>query len=88
MTSPFAYVSEYSSVTLILNLLSIASLATTEAKHHNTTEKYTVDNYIGLSLEAAREAIDNKFKINVTEEYSDTYEKDWSCSKIQKAIRN
>ena len=49
--------------------------ATTEAKHHNTTEKYTVDNYIGLSLEAAREAIDNKFKINVTEEYSDTYAK-------------
>ena len=33
------------------------------------------DNYIGLSLEAAREAIDNKFKINVTEEYSDTYAK-------------
>ena len=28
--------------------------ATTEAKHHNITEKYTVDNYIGLSLEAAR----------------------------------
>ena len=49
--------------------------ATTEAKHHNTTEKYTVDNYIGLSLEAAREAIDNKFKINVIEEYSDTYAK-------------
>ena len=49
--------------------------ATTEAKHHNITEKYTVDNYIGLSLEAAREAIDNKFKINVTEEYSDTYAK-------------
>ena len=49
--------------------------ATTEAKHHNATEKYTVDNYIGLSLEAAREAIDNKFKINVTEEYSNTYAK-------------
>ena len=28
-----------------------------------------------MSLEAAREAIDNKFKINVTEEYSDTYAK-------------
>ncbi len=49
--------------------------ATTEAGGQDTTEKYTVDNYIGMSLEAAREAIDNKFKINVTEEYSDTYAK-------------
>ena len=48
---------------------------TTEAGAQDTTEKYTVDNYIGMSLEAAREAIDNKFKINVTEEYSDTYAK-------------
>lgn len=49
--------------------------ATTEAGGQDTTEKYTVDNYIGMSLEAAREAIDNKFKINMTEEYSDTYAK-------------
>ena len=49
--------------------------ATTEAVGQDTTEKYTVDNYIGMSLEAAREAIDNKFKISVTEEYSDTYAK-------------
>lgn len=49
--------------------------ATTEASAQDTTEKYTVDNYIGMSLEAAKEAIDNKFKINMTEEYSDTYAK-------------
>lgn len=49
---------------------------TTEAKDKTEdTEKYTVDNYVGMSLEAAREAIGGKFKINVEEEYSDTYAK-------------
>ena len=38
--------------------------------------EYTVDNYIGMSLSAAREKIDGKFKIKVEEEYSDEYAKD------------
>lgn len=37
--------------------------ATTEAKHHNTTEKYTVDNYIGLSVVSKGQKIEDKVSV-------------------------
>ena len=48
---------------------------TTEASKDTEAEKYTVDNYIGMSLSSAREKIDGKFKIDVEEEYSSEYAK-------------
>ena len=53
---------------------------TTQEAKSDDTEKYTVDNYVGMSLEAAREAINGKFKIDVEESYSDTYAKGLVCS--------
>ena len=53
-----------------------ASIGTTAQSDDTESEKYTVDNYIGMSLSAAREKIDGKFKIKVEEEYSDEYAKD------------
>lgn len=44
---------------------------TTEAGGQDTAEMATVGNYKGMSLEKARERIDNKFKIEVIEQYSD-----------------
>ena len=55
---------------------TIASIGTTAQSDDTESEKYTVDNYIGMSLSAAREKIDGKFKIKVEEEYSDEYAKD------------
>lgn len=54
-----------------------ATTITTTAEPSDDTEttKYTVDNYIGMSLSAAREKIDDKFKISVEEEYSSEYAK-------------
>ena len=51
------------------------SITTTADKNDTEAEKYTVDNYIGMELSAAREKIDGKFKINVEEEYSSEYSK-------------
>lgn len=48
-------------------------LTTTTEAGNTETEKYTVDNYIGMSLSAAREKIGDKFKIEVEEEYSSDY---------------
>ena len=53
-----------------------ARIGTTAQSDDTESEKYTVDNYIGMSLSAAREKIDGKFKIKVEEEYSDEYAKD------------
>ena len=53
-----------------------ASIGTTAQSDDTESEKYTVDNYIGMSLSATREKIDGKFKIKVEEEYSDEYAKD------------
>lgn len=50
-------------------------LKTTTEASGTEAEKYTVDNYIGMSLSAAREKINGKFKIDVTEEYSSEYGK-------------
>ena len=46
------------------------SIGTTAESNDTESKKYTVDNYIGMSLSAAREKIDGKFKIKVEEEYS------------------
>ena len=56
--------------------ITTASIGTTAQSDDTESEKYTVDNYIGMSLSAAREKIDGKFKIKVEEEYSDEYAKD------------
>ena len=52
------------------------SIGTTAESNDEESKKYTVDNYIGMSLSAAREKIDGKFKIKVEEEYSADYAKD------------
>ena len=52
------------------------SIGTTAGSNDAESKKYTVDNYIGMSLSAAREKIDGKFKIKVEEEYSADYAKD------------
>lgn len=52
------------------------SIGTTAGSNDVESKKYTVDNYIGMSLSAAREKIDGKFKIKVEEEYSADYAKD------------
>ena len=52
------------------------SIGTTAGSNDTESKKYTVDNYIGMSLSAAREKIDGKFKIKVEEEYSADYAKD------------
>ena len=52
------------------------SIGTTAGSNDAESKKYTVDNYIGMSLSAAREKIDGKFKIKVEEEYSSDYAKD------------
>lgn len=55
-------------------------LTTTQTPNDDTeATKYTVDNYIGMSLSAAREKIDNHFKISVEEEYSSEYAKGLIC---------
>ena len=51
------------------------SIGTTAESNDTESKKYTVDNYIGMSLSAAREKIDGKFKIKVEEEYSADYAK-------------
>lgn len=51
------------------------SIETTAESNDTESKKYTVDNYIGMSLSAAREKIDGKFKIKVEEEYSADYAK-------------
>ena len=51
------------------------SIRTTAESNDTESKKYTVDNYIGMSLSAAREKIDGKFKIKVEEEYSADYAK-------------
>ena len=51
------------------------SIGTTAESNDTESKKYTVDNYIGMSLNAAREKIDGKFKIKVEEEYSADYAK-------------
>lgn len=51
------------------------SIGTTAGSNDAESKKYTVDNYIGMSLSAAREKIDGKFKIKVEEEYSADYAK-------------
>lgn len=51
------------------------SIGTTAGSNDTESKKYTVDNYIGMSLSAAREKIDGKFKIKVEEEYSADYAK-------------
>ena len=51
------------------------SIGTTAESNDTESKKYTVDNYIGMSLSAAREKIDGKFKIKVEEEYSVDYAK-------------
>ena len=52
------------------------SIGTTAGSNDAESKKYIVDNYIGMSLSAAREKIDGKFKIKVEEEYSADYAKD------------
>ena len=52
------------------------SIGTTAGSNDAESKKYTVDNYIGMSLSVAREKIDGKFKIKVEEEYSADYAKD------------
>ena len=52
------------------------SIGTTAESNDTESKKYIVDNYIGMSLSAAREKIDGKFKIKVEEEYSADYAKD------------
>ena len=52
------------------------SIGTTAGSNDVESKKYTVDNYIGMLLSAAREKIDGKFKIKVEEEYSADYAKD------------
>lgn len=54
---------------------TITSIGTTAESNDTESKKYTVDNYIGMSLSAAREKIDGKFKIKVEEEYSADYAK-------------
>ena len=51
------------------------SIGTTAESNDTESKKYTVDNYIGMSLSAAREKIDGKVKIKVEEEYSADYAK-------------
>ena len=51
------------------------SIGTTAESNDTESKKYTVDNYIGMPLSAAREKIDGKFKIKVEEEYSADYAK-------------
>ncbi|MEQ2710790.1 Stk1 family PASTA domain-containing Ser/Thr kinase [Anaerostipes amylophilus] len=51
------------------------SIGTTAESNDTESKKYTVDNYIGMSLSAAREKIDGKFKIKIEEEYSADYAK-------------
>ena len=51
------------------------SIGTTAESNDTESKKYTVDNYIGMSLSAAKEKIDGKFKIKVEEEYSADYAK-------------
>lgn len=51
------------------------SIGTTAGSNDAESKKYTVDNYIGMSLSVAREKIDGKFKIKVEEEYSADYAK-------------
>ena len=51
------------------------SIGTTAESNDTESKKYTVDNCIGMSLSAAREKIDGKFKIKVEEEYSADYAK-------------
>ena len=51
------------------------SIGTTAESNDTESKKYTVGNYIGMSLSAAREKIDGKFKIKVEEEYSADYAK-------------
>ena len=51
------------------------SIGTTAESNDTESKKYTVDNYIGMSLSAAREKIDGQFKIKVEEEYSADYAK-------------
>ena len=51
------------------------SIGTTAESNDTESKKYTVDNYIGMSLSATREKIDGKFKIKVEEEYSADYAK-------------
>ena len=51
------------------------SIGTTAESNDTESKKYIVDNYIGMSLSAAREKIDGKFKIKVEEEYSADYAK-------------
>ena len=51
------------------------SIGTTAGSNDTESKKYTVDNYIGMSLSAAREKIDGKFKVKVEEEYSADYAK-------------
>lgn len=51
------------------------SIGTTAESNDTESKKYTVDNYIRMSLSAAREKIDGKFKIKVEEEYSADYAK-------------
>lgn len=51
------------------------SIGTTVESNDTESKKYTVDNYIGMSLSAAKEKIDGKFKIKVEEEYSADYAK-------------
>ena len=51
------------------------SIGTTAESNDTESKKYTVDNYIGMSLSAAREKIDGTFKIKVEEEYSADYAK-------------
>ena len=47
------------------------SIGTTAESNDTESKKYTVDNYIGMSLSAAREKIDGKFKIKVEEDSAD-----------------
>ena len=51
------------------------SIGTTAESNDTESKKSTVDNYIEMSLSAAREKIDGKFKIKVEEEYSADYAK-------------
>ena len=51
------------------------SIGTTAGSNDTESKKYTVANYIRMSLSAAREKIDGKFKIKVEEEYSADYAK-------------
>ncbi len=64
------------------------SIGTTAESNDTESKKYTVDNYIGMSLSAAREKIDGKFKIKVEEEYSADYAKGLVIRQDQKVIQN